>query len=144
MPIALGKNYFRTAERSFHQRIQNSSGAHPASYPMCTRGSFTNSTRLTDIHTLVRKAMTIDTEVIQCRQASGTNSRSASSEFTSRTRGVQFLAGAIMRFFSLHFCIQTGSGVHPADHSPPSSVEVRNAWSYTSTPRIRRHSMVLN
>jgi hypothetical protein len=25
---------------SIHHRIQNGSGAHPASYPMCTRGSF--------------------------------------------------------------------------------------------------------
>jgi hypothetical protein len=50
--------------------------------------------------------------------------------------------------------VQTGSGAHPvsfpmgagnsfprvkqpgceADHSPPSSAEVKNAWSYTSTP----------
>jgi hypothetical protein len=51
--------------------------------------------------------------------------------------------------FSLHHRVQTGSGAHPAsyplvtrgsfpggeaDHSPPSSVEVKNAWSYTSTP----------
>jgi hypothetical protein len=25
---------------SLHHRVQNGSGAHPASYPMCTRGSF--------------------------------------------------------------------------------------------------------
>jgi hypothetical protein len=25
---------------SFHHRVQNGSGAHPASYPMSTRGSF--------------------------------------------------------------------------------------------------------
>jgi hypothetical protein len=25
---------------SFHHRVQNGSGAHPASYPRCTRGSF--------------------------------------------------------------------------------------------------------
>jgi hypothetical protein len=24
---------------------------------------------------------------------------------------------------------------HEADHSPPSSAEVKNAWSYTSTPQ---------
>jgi hypothetical protein len=29
-----------------------------------------------------------------------------------------------------------------ADHSPPSSAEVRNAWRYTSTP-IRLHGLVL-
>jgi hypothetical protein len=57
--------------------------------------------------------------------------------------------------FSLHHRVQNGSGAHPdsypmgigspslevkrpereADHSPPSSAEVKNAWSYTSTPQ---------
>jgi hypothetical protein len=56
--------------------------------------------------------------------------------------------------FSRHH-LQTGSGTHPAsylrgngalslgvtqpgreaDHSPPSSAEVKDAWSYTSTPQ---------
>jgi hypothetical protein len=31
-----------------------------------------------------------------------------------------------------------------ADHSPPSSAEVKNAWSYTSTPPIRSNGVVLN
>jgi hypothetical protein len=30
-----------------------------------------------------------------------------------------------------------------ADHSPPSSAEVKNAWSYTSVPRIFIHVKVL-
>jgi hypothetical protein len=33
--------------------------------------------------------------------------------------------------------------VREADHSPPSSVEFKNAWSYTSTPPIRLHAVVL-
>jgi hypothetical protein len=58
--------------------------------------------------------------------------------------------------FSLHHRVQTGSADHPlpliqyvpgalsvgikrpgreADHSPPSSADVKNAWSYTSTPQ---------
>jgi hypothetical protein len=57
--------------------------------------------------------------------------------------------------FSLHHRVQNGSGTHPAsspmgtkgsfpegkaagreaDHSPPSRAEVKNAWSYTSTPQ---------
>jgi hypothetical protein len=57
--------------------------------------------------------------------------------------------------FPLCHRVQTGSGAHPAsypvgtrgsfpsgkwpgceaDHSPPSSAEVNNAWSYTSTPQ---------
>jgi hypothetical protein len=31
-----------------------------------------------------------------------------------------------------------------ADHSPPSSAEVKNAWSYTFTPPIRLHGVVLS
>jgi hypothetical protein len=66
---------------------------------------------------------------------------------------VRFPAGA--GNFSLHHHVQNGSGAHPdsysmgtrgfslgvkrpgreADHSPPSSAEVKYAWSYTSTPQ---------
>jgi hypothetical protein len=31
-----------------------------------------------------------------------------------------------------------------SDHAPPSSAEVKNAWSYTSTPPIRLHGVVLS
>jgi hypothetical protein len=31
-----------------------------------------------------------------------------------------------------------------ADHSPPSSAEVKNAWRYTSIPPIYLHGMVLS
>jgi hypothetical protein len=31
-----------------------------------------------------------------------------------------------------------------ADHSPPSSAEVRNEWSYTSIPPVRLHGVVLS
>jgi hypothetical protein len=75
--------------------------------------------------------------------------------FESRQRGGKF---------SLHHCVQTASGTHPtsypmgtrvsflggvkrlrrkADHSLPSSAEVKNVWSYTSTPPIRLHGVVL-
>jgi hypothetical protein len=30
-----------------------------------------------------------------------------------------------------------------ADYSPPSIAEVKNAWSYTSTPPVRLHSVVV-
>jgi len=30
-----------------------------------------------------------------------------------------------------------------ADHLPPSSAEVKSAWSYTSTPPTRLHGVVL-
>jgi len=31
-----------------------------------------------------------------------------------------------------------------ADNSPPFSAEVKNVWSYTSTPPIRLYGMVLS
>jgi hypothetical protein len=66
--------------------------------------------------------------------------------------------------FSLLHVVQTGSGVHPtsytmgtggsfpgakrpgseADHSPPTSAEVKKMWIYTSTPPIRLQDVVLN
>jgi hypothetical protein len=75
---------------------------------------------------------------------------------------VRFLAGA--GNFSLHHRVQNGSGAHPAsypmgtvgsfpgvkrpgreaDHSSPSSAEVKNAWSYTSTAPICLHGVVLS
>jgi hypothetical protein len=65
---------------SLHHRVQNSSGAHTASYPMGTRGSFPGVKRLG----------------------------------------------------------------READHSSPSNAEVKNEWSYTSTPPIRLHGVVLS
>jgi hypothetical protein len=67
---------------------------------------------------------------------------------------IRFPVGA--RNFSLHHRVQNGSGVHPAsypmgtggsflriklprreaDQSLPFSAEVKNAWSYTSTPTV--------
>jgi hypothetical protein len=66
--------------------------------------------------------------------------------------------------FFPHHPVQAGSGAHPAsypvgtrdslpgdkrsgreaNHSPPSSAGVRNAWSYASTPLIHPHGMVLS
>jgi hypothetical protein len=74
---------------------------------------------------------------------------------------VRFPAG--VGNFSLHHRVQTGSGAHPAtyslgtrdsslgiklpgretDHSSPSSAKVKNAWSYTSTPPVRLHGVML-
>jgi len=78
--------------------------------------------------------------------------------------GVQFLAGAMMGFFlfatmsrlapmptqpSVHWLLgELKQGVkwpgHEADHLPPSSAEVKNAWNYTSTPPVYIHGVVLN
>jgi hypothetical protein len=80
----------------------------------------------------------------------------------NRGSRVRFPAGA--GTFSLHHRVQKGSGAHSAsypvgitnsfpgvkrpgreaDHSPPSSAEVKNAWSYTSTAPIRLHGVVLS
>jgi hypothetical protein len=78
-----------------------------------------------------------------------------------RGSGLRFPAGA--GNLSLLHRVQNGSGAHPAsypigtgiyfpggkaagcevEHSPPSSAEVKNVWSYTSTP-IRLHRVVLS
>jgi hypothetical protein len=79
-----------------------------------------------------------------------------------RSSRVRFPAGA--GNFSLHHRVQNGFGSHSAsypvvpgalslevkrpgreaDHSPPSSAEAKNAWSYTFTPPVRRHGVVLS
>jgi hypothetical protein len=64
--------------------------------------------------------------------------------------------------FSLYHRVQSGSGAHPdsypmgtggsfpegkaaeANHSPPSSAEVKNVWSYISNLSIRLHGVVLS
>jgi hypothetical protein len=62
-------------------------------------------------------------------------------------RGVGVRVSVGLEFFLLHV-VQTGSGVHPtsypmgtgvkgrgreADHSPPTSAEVKKTWNYTSS-----------
>jgi hypothetical protein len=79
-----------------------------------------------------------------------------------RIIGVRILAGA--GSFSLRCHVHTGCGTQPAsfpmctgalylgvkrpgrqiDHSPPPRAEVNNAWSYTSTPPLRLHGVVLS
>jgi hypothetical protein len=78
------------------------------------------------------------------------------------TAGVEFPAGAeIFIFATLVFILALGPtqahmqlvpgvltlGVkrpgREADHSPPSSADVKNSWSYTSTPQMRLHGVVI-
>jgi hypothetical protein len=74
-----------------------------------------------------------------------------------RRSRVRFPAGA--GNFYLHHRLQNGSGAQPASypigtrgsfpggkavHSPPSSAEVKNAWSYTSTLPIGLPGVVLS
>jgi hypothetical protein len=77
--------------------------------------------------------------------------------------GVKFPAGAVEFLFPTvsgpaleptQLPIQWVSGValspgvkrpgRDADHSPPSSAKVKNAWRYTSTSPIRLHGVVLS
>jgi hypothetical protein len=56
-----------------------------------------------------------------------------------------------MRLFSLLHHVQTSSGAQAAfypvgkggkaDHSPPSSAEVKNAWTFTFTPPVCLHGV---
>jgi hypothetical protein len=85
------------------------------------------------------------------------------SMYKGCTIGVQFPAGVIDRIFSLRHRVKIKSGILPApyrmgtrgsyprvkrpgcetDQPHPSSTEVKNAWSYTSTPPIRPHGAVI-
>jgi hypothetical protein len=40
-----------------------------------------------------------------------------------------------------HIPLGTEARELKADHSPPTSVKVKNEWSYTSTPPIRLHGV---
>jgi hypothetical protein len=82
-------------------------------------------------------------------------------ELDGRGSSVRFPVGA--GNYSLLHRVQNGSGAHlapypmgtealsletkrsrrEADHWPPSSAEIKNAWSYTSTPPISLHGVVL-
>jgi hypothetical protein len=70
----------------------------------------------------------------------------------------------MMGFLFLRQLVKTDFGVHPAsypmrtgalspgvkrpgrkdNHSPPSSAEVKNAWSYVTTPPIHLHGLILS
>jgi hypothetical protein len=83
-------------------------------------------------------------------------------ELDDRGSRVRFPVGA--GNLSLHHHVQNGSGAHTAsylmgtrgsfsgvkrpgreaDYSPPSSAEVKNEWSYTSTAPVRLHGVVLS
>jgi hypothetical protein len=52
-------------------------------------------------------------------------------------RPIQWVPGAL---FSL---VVEWSGSE-ADHSPPSSADVKNAWKYTYTPTVRLHGVVFS
>jgi len=76
---------------------------------------------------------------------------------------IQFLAGAGKEYFffptvtvlalgSTQHHVQCITGplslggkwpVCEADHSLPPSTDVKNAWSYTSTPPIRHHDVII-
>jgi hypothetical protein len=53
---------------------------------------------------------------------------------------VRFLADVMMGFFPSS-PLRLG---RDADNSPPSSAEVKNAWSHTLTPPVRLHGMAFN
>jgi hypothetical protein len=89
--------------------------------------------------------------IIQTESRDSSVGITTGSGLDDRPSSVQFPVRA--GNFSLHHRVQNGSGAHPAsypvvpgdlslevkrpgreaNHSPPSSAEVKNAWSYTST-----------
>jgi hypothetical protein len=88
---------------------------------------------------------------------------SIESRVRARRSGFNSRCGNDEIFFLL-YRVQTGSGAHPAsytvstgsyfpvdtvagceaNHSIPSSAEVKNAWSHTSTPSMSHHGVVVS
>jgi len=100
----------------------------------------------------------------QERQSPGQESNLRSSKFKVEVLSTASQSLLLATFFplignfSLCHYVQAGSGAHPASyplgtggkaarheagHSHPYTVEVKNAWSCTSTPAIHLHGMVL-
>jgi len=48
---------------------------------------------------------------------------------------IQWVSGAL--------CLSVKRPGRETDHSPPFNADVKNVWSYTSTPSIRLHGAVL-
>jgi hypothetical protein len=107
---------------SLHHRVQNSSGAHPASYPVGTRAL-----------SLGLKRPGREADHSPPSSAKVTVSRTA---LESTQPLIQWVPEALSLGVK-----RPGS---EADHLPPSSAEVKNAWSYTFTSPIRLHGVVLS
>jgi hypothetical protein len=58
--------------------------------------------------------------------------------------GANIRAGASVQWVSVALFLSVKRPGRGADHSPPSSAEVKTAWNYASTPSIRLHSVVLS
>jgi hypothetical protein len=101
----------------------------------------------------------------KCSRLSSDSSVGTATGYGQDDRGSRVRFPAQAGNCSLHHRVQTGSGAHPAsypigtggdlclevkraeceaDHSPPSNAEVENAWSYTSTPPVCLHCVVLS
>jgi hypothetical protein len=62
----------------------------------------------------------------------------------SLLQNVQTVSGAHRVSYSMSTGVLSPGAKRPGrevNHSPPSSAEVKNEWSYSSSPSIRLHSM---
>jgi hypothetical protein len=154
---------------SLHNRcVHTGSESHPASYPMGTRGSF-HAGNVTVAGSWLPPPSSAEVKKAWSYTSTPTYTfigAEIAQWYSARLRtgwsGVRVPVGAGK--FSSHHRVQTGSGAHPVSYPvgtrgsfpgdkatvawswppPPSSADVKNAWSYTSTLPIRLHGVVLS
>jgi hypothetical protein len=65
--------------------------------------------------------------------------------FLFATASIQTLGpSSLIQWLLEIFTLEGKQPGHEADHSPTSNSKVKNSWSYTSTPPISLHGVVLN
>jgi hypothetical protein len=133
---------------SLHHRVQTGSGAHPASYPMGTRGSFAGSK--------AGHSPPSSAEVKEWVELYFHSPNTPSWRGAQLKRKAQWQLYFIVSKLALGHnqpLIQWVKGApslgvkrpgREGDQSLPSSAEVKNAWSYISTSAIRLDGVVLS
>jgi len=92
---------------------------------------------IVQVHKLVVLGYGLDDQGFESRQGLGILLFTTVSRRSLGTTQplIQWVAGALSLGVKRPRC--------EADHTPPPSAEVKNAWSYTAAPQIRLHGVVL-
>jgi hypothetical protein len=122
---------------SLHHRVQTGSGSHPASYTVSRRGYFSGGKSgqgvklATHLYLMPRSKNAWSYTSIPAIRLHG-----VVLSYSTGTTLIQWVPGVLS--------LEVKRPRREADHSPPSSTRVKNAWRYTSTPPIRIHGVVLS
>jgi hypothetical protein len=108
---------------------------HTAATPMCHNISLKSGTHGSS-GACAPSVQRVTLTLYQCGQNRETSKRIVSCDIGAHTASYQMGTRGSFPWGKAAGC--------DADHSPPSSAEVKNAWSYTSTPPIRLHGVVLS